>query len=160
VSKILGGFFLGGVIFSPAFTMALAYNYSQENRGGRVTFFVIQIPIVMLPYAMLLMTFVMAGPAAAMSQGVGLVAGHLYDFLTVLWPRFGGGAELIKTPTFIRRYLGGDGTGPVPTNRSYGTGFQPRATEPAGSRRGFTSGSSVLPPSWATRGSGQRLGSE
>ena len=103
---------------------------------------------------MLLMTLVMAGPGAAKIQATGLVAAHLYDFLTRLYPTFGGGANLIPTPAFVKRMW--QTTVPAVDNRAYGTAFTP-------AQRSAASGSSaggVLPESWRDRGSGHRLGGD
>lgn len=112
---------------------------------------------------MLAMTFVMAGPEAALTQGTGLLAAHMYDFLTRLWPQFGGGRSYIQTPQFVRRWfarLGGTSQA-----RAYGTAFQSRTASGqtagnAGSSTGggWTSGFST--GSWGGRGAGRRLGGD
>ncbi|KAL8863406.1 MAG: hypothetical protein Q9178_000087 [Gyalolechia marmorata] len=71
--------------------LALAYTYSQDNRRRKVNFFIIQLEAKWLPWAMLLATLVLAGPNAMVYQGTGILAAHLYDFLTRLYPTFGGG---------------------------------------------------------------------
>jgi len=114
-----------------------------------------------LPYAMLAMTFVMASPVAALHQATGLLAAHLYDFLTRIWPEFGGGQNPIKTPQLVRSwFIQPSGTG---TQRAYGTAFR---GQPAGGQQpttaarggGWTSGFSS--DAWGGRGPGRRLGGE
>ncbi|KAF7875224.1 hypothetical protein EAF04_002396 [Stromatinia cepivora] len=154
----LNVFITGGVIFTSALVLAFAYTSTQDDRGMKATFFVVTIPAPWIPYAMLLMTFVMGGGAgAAKIQATGLVAAHLHDFLTRLWPTFGGGRNLIPTPGFIRRAF--ETTQTTTTERAYGTAVAPPQRSPG---TGSTSGSSgsVLPESWKSRGSGHRLGGD
>lgn len=145
----------GGVIFTSALVLAFAYTSCQDDRGQKATFFVITIPAQWIPYAMLLMTFVMAGPGAAKIQATGLIAAHLHDFLTRLWPTFGGGRNPVPTPAFVKRMF--QSTEATTTNRAFGTAFTPAQREPSAS----TSGSGgVLPESWRNRGTGHRLGGD
>jgi Derlin-2/3 len=119
-------------------------------------FMIVNVPAQWAPFGMLFMTLIMAGPGAAKVQSTGLLAAHLYDFLTRLYPEFGGGRNFIVTPAFVRRLFAPSEAGV--SNRSYGTAFTPpeRAT---GSSTGAAAGS-VLPESWKARGSGHRLGEE
>ncbi|KAB8289960.1 hypothetical protein EYC80_010287 [Monilinia laxa] len=151
----LNVFITGGVIFTSALMLAFTYTSTQDDRGMKATFFVITIPAQWMPYAMLLMTFVMTGPGQAKIQATGLVAAHLHDFLTRIWPTFGGGRNFIQTPGFIKRAF--QSTEATTTDRSYGTAFAP-AQRSAGSGTG--SSGSVLPESWKSRGSGHRLGGD
>lgn len=142
--------FTGGAIFLSSLVLALAYTSTQDDRGQKANFFIITIPAQWIPYAMLLMTLVTAGPSATKIQATGLVAAHLHDFLTRLWPEFGGGRNLVPTPTFIRNIWAKPHA--TITRKAYGTAF-------AQPQRASTSGSDgVLPESWKSRGSGHRLG--
>jgi len=115
-----------------------------------VTVFILTFPAKYLPYALLLLTFIMRGPPAAMEQGTGLLAAHLYDFLTRIWPTFGGGRNYIKTPEFVKRWFAQSGSG-APQARGYGTAFDNRRDAPAS---GSSSGNA-----WSNqRGPGRRLG--
>ena len=105
---------------------------------------------------MLLMTLIMAGPDAAKIQATGLIAAHLHDFLTRLWPTFGGGRNLVPTPGFVKRMW--QSTTPTVSDRAYGTAFTPAQRE-AGTASGSSAGG-VLPESWRSRGSGHRLGGD
>ena len=146
-----------------ALVLAITYTYAQENRGRKVTLYFITIPIEWLPYALIFLTFVMDGPLSALQQGSGLVAAHLYDFLTKIYPAFGtkGGRSYIRTPAFVRRWfagLGGRPTGPI--TRRYGTAYTAQSRtgqEQPGSQpsRGFATGFSGL---WNSRGPGRRVG--
>jgi Derlin-2/3 len=144
----------GGAVFTSALVLAFAYTSTQDDRGQKATFFIVTIPAQWVPYAMLLMTLMTQGGGAAKVQATGLVAAHLHDFLTRIWPTFGGGRNLILTPGFIRRMF--QTTEATTTNRTYGTSFTPaqRAPAPASGSGG------VLPESWRSRGSGHRLGGD
>lgn len=137
-----------------ALILAFAYTYSQDNRGKKVSFFIISFNVIWLPLAMLLMTFIMAGPNAAMNQATGIVAAHLYDFLTRLWPTFGGGKKYISTPAIVKRWFGADR--PSTQTRGYGTAYRPAAQAPG---RGTSSGFGFA-SAWGTRGQGRRLGGD
>lgn len=118
---------------------------------------VVNIPAQWAPVAMIFISFVMSGPGAAKIQTTGLIAAHLYDFLTRIYPEFGGGRNFIKTPTFVRRWFAPSEAGVA--SRSYGTAFTP-ADRAASARTTGASTGSVLPESWKTRGSGHRLGGD
>ncbi|PBP20231.1 ER-associated proteolytic system protein-like protein Der1 [Diplocarpon rosae] len=144
------------MIFTSALILAFAYTSTQEERGQKASFFIITIPAQFIPYAMLLMTFIMAGPDQAKIQATGLVAAHLHDFLTRLYPTFRGGRNLVPTPAFVKRMW--QTTAPTVDSRPYGTAFTPAqrvTTKASGSSAG-----GVLPESWRTRGSGHRLGGD
>ena len=141
--------------------LALAYTYAQEKPNDKITYFIATLRMKWLPYVMLLMTFFMQSPEAALSQGSGLVAAHLYDFLTRLWPTFGGGQNFIQTPAFVKRWFE---TGRArSTTRPYGTAFTSRSTGPQpvrGTTSGFSSGFGGMSSSWGSRGAGRRLGGD
>lgn len=103
---------------------------------------------------MLLMTFIMQGPQSAMIQVTGLMGAHMYDFLTRLWPTFGGGRNYIRTPAVVKRWFGADKAGSQ--SRGYGTAFRPASQAPG---RG-TSSSFGFSSAWGTRGQGTRLGGD
>ncbi|KAJ5081384.1 hypothetical protein NUU61_009648 [Penicillium alfredii] len=152
---LTAGCYLGGVIFTSALILAFAYTYAQDNRGKKVMFFIVQIPVEYLPWAMLTMTLVMGGWPAALNESMGIVAAHLYDFLTRIYPTFGGGRNYITTPTFMHRLFN---TNTVPTgNRSYRTAYRTPQPSQASSGRGWTS--SIQNP-WGSRGAGRRLGGD
>ncbi|KAK7709090.1 hypothetical protein SLS57_008815 [Botryosphaeria dothidea] len=145
----LAGYILGAYRFLDALIMAITYTYAQDNASRMVTFFVVTIQAKYLPYLLLLVTFVMGGQGAAMHQGTGLLAAHLYDFLTRIWPTFGGGSNPVKVPRIVKEFFGGGGVRPAPAQRGYGVAFgAPGEARATGS-------------SWAsTRGPGRRLGGD
>ncbi|KAF3925890.1 hypothetical protein ABW20_dc0104715 [Dactylellina cionopaga] len=106
----------------------------------------------------------------------GIISAHAYEFLTVIWPRYGGGTNLLQTPNWLKwSFEGGPGTrtGGAGGTRNYGTGYDPRSRDAAaptqsqgmfeGSNTGRTTGSNAgAPPAaaWRNRGTGHRLGSD
>lgn len=141
---MLGGFILGGYTLLNALVLALAYTFSQDNPNSNVTIFVLSFPAKYLPYALLFITLVSGGPHGAKIQASGLVAAHMYDFLTRIWPTFGNGRNYITTPLFVKRWFAPEAT--TASTRSYGTAFNPRQDVP---RNAAWSGQ---------RGPGRRLG--
>ncbi|TAQ86286.1 hypothetical protein B7494_g5395 [Chlorociboria aeruginascens] len=141
-------FITGGMIFTSALVLAFTYTAMQDARGQKANFFVITIPAQWTPYAMLLMTFMMAGPDEAKIQGTGLIAAHLHDFLTRIWPTFGGGRNLVPTPGFVTRMF--QKTQATVADRTYGTAFTP-AQRASASASGAAAGG-VLPETWRNRG--------
>ncbi|KAK5011770.1 hypothetical protein LTR39_004454, partial [Cryomyces antarcticus] len=155
---LTSGFLLQGMIFLAPLTVALAYTYSQDNPTRNITFYIVTFQVKWLPYAMLAMTFVMNGPQQTMHEATGLVAAHLYDYLTRIWPTFGGGRNVLWTPAFVKKWFGGNRPGP--RTRGLGTAFtaRPRGAPPAqGASTGWSSG---LGGTWVSRGQGRRLGGE
>ncbi|KAL2419794.1 hypothetical protein ABEF95_003045 [Exophiala dermatitidis] len=150
-----GGLLLGGVIFTQALLLAFIYTFAQDNRGQRAHFVIVQIPVEFLPWAMLTLTLIMGGPQAALQQGMGVIAAHLYDFLTRLYPTFQGGRSYIQTPAAVRRFFGADRS--AFTQRAYGSAFRPGRPVPPQQSRGWTSG---FAGSWGGRGAGRRLGGD
>lgn len=144
---------MDSLIFA-ALIVGIAYTYAQDNKGKKVSFFIITFNVVWLPWAMLVMTFVMFGPNAVMQQVTGIVAAHLYDFLTRLWPAFGGGRNYITTPAIVKRWFGADR--PNIQVRGYGTAFRQATPAPG---RGTSSGFGFS-SAWGTRGQGRRLGGD
>ncbi|EAT83242.2 hypothetical protein SNOG_09050 [Parastagonospora nodorum SN15] len=106
------GGFLNSYTFLPALTQSYAYTFAQDNPTRQVNFFIINFDAKFLPFALLFMTFIVDGPDSAAAQLTGLLAAHLYDFLTRIWPTFGGGKNYIVTPNFVKRlFNAGVGSG-------------------------------------------------
>ena len=100
---------MGGYAFLQPLILAYAYTFSQDNPHSNVTIYILTFPAKYLPYALIALTFIMDGPVAAYQQGGGLLAAHAYDFLTRIWPTFGGGSNWLKTPEFVKRWFAGLG---------------------------------------------------
>ncbi|SPN97651.1 related to F-LANa protein [Cephalotrichum gorgonifer] len=138
---------LGGSYFTflPALLISLCYTSHQDQRGMNATVWFFTVPAQLVPYCMIVMSFLSSGGAAGIPLQIGgLLIAHLYDFLTRLWPEFGGGRNLLPVPGFLSRLV------------------NPGTAEHAGrGTSGAATGSSagnVLPESWKSRGSGHRLG--
>ena len=145
------------LLISLALILAFAYTYSQDNKGKKVSFFIITFNVMWLPWAILLLTLVSDGPNAVVQQATGIVAAHLYDFLTRLWPTFGGGKNYIFTPAFVKRWFGADKPG---TNvKAYGTSIRSAASTAEPASRGSSTGIGFT-SQWGTRGQGRRLGGD
>lgn len=150
-TQVLAQYFLGEIFFLPALILAMAYTATQDARGQKAGFFFFTVPAQLIPVCMMAATLLMAGPGQMLLQLTGLVAAHMHDFLTRIWPEFGGGRNWIPTPSFFSRLV----TTPRVLQRDYGTGI--RATQSTGSGTG-SQGSGLLPDSWRNRGTGHRLG--
>ncbi|KAF2715212.1 DER1-domain-containing protein [Pleomassaria siparia CBS 279.74] len=151
------GVLLRGYTFLQPLSLAFAYTYAQDNPTRQVSFFIVTFDAKYLPFAMLFLSFILDGPDAALTQAMGLIAAHLYDFLTRIWPTFGGGTNPIFTPVIVKRWFGGH-AGSV-QSRAFGSVQQGRPREnPAVAR---SSGRSTgVGGQWDGRGPGQRLGEQ
>ncbi|KAL4917920.1 hypothetical protein BDW62DRAFT_210844 [Aspergillus aurantiobrunneus] len=148
------GSFLIYVLFIAFFIMGLIWEqwYSRrDNKGTRTMFFVVEIPTLLLPWARLALAFVMKGWYLASVEFTGIVAAHLYDFLTRIYPTFGGGKNYLVTPAFVRRWFTGSLRGGQ--QRVYGQAYRP-----ANDSESSSSWTSSVRGAWDTRGSGRRLG--
>ena len=134
--------------------MALCYSVTQDQRGMKTTFYVISIPAQLTPYAMMAAEMLLgAGLVQVFVMLEGLFAAHLFDFLTRIWPEFGGGRNLISTPPFLTKVVQAVGSAGARVGLD-----GPAAQASSGRSSGASMGSGVLPDSWRTRGPGQRLG--
>jgi len=141
----------------PALLLAFVYTYAQDNRGKKAHFVIVQIPVEYLPWATITLTLIMGGLPAAIQQGTGIVAAHMFDFLTRLYPTFQGGRNYLKTPAAIQRYFGADKS--TFKHKAYGTSYTPGRVVPQPQSRGWTSTLSGG-SGWGSRGSGRRLGGD
>lgn len=138
-----------------ALITAFAYTACQDD-GGTTRVFILDIPTRAVPLALCFMTFVSEQNVhAALVQATGIPAAHLYDFLTRIYPTFGGSRNIIATPAFVRRLFSSEEA--VVSRKAYGTSIQPGVPRAAATG---SEGGSVLPESWKSRGSGHRLGGE
>ncbi|KAJ5466739.1 hypothetical protein N7539_009468 [Penicillium diatomitis] len=151
VIQLTAGLYLGGYFFLTSLTMALIWTYAQEKRGTKVTFFVITIPVIYLPAVMLCLTLVRAGWGGVLYESTGILAAHLYHFLTHIYPTYGGGRNYISTPLFVQRFFYKH---TPTTSRPYGTPYRPA---PSSASQGRASGTDAG-ARWGSWGSGRRLG--
>lgn len=115
----------------------------------------IQIPMEYLPWTMLVVTLVMGGWSATLGESMGIVAAHAYDFLTRIYPTFGGGRNYLVTPVSVQRFF--TKHSPNTGSRGYGTAYRPSQAADSSSSRGWTSS---LQNPWGGRGAGRRLGGD
>jgi Derlin-2/3 len=149
LAKLLAGYILDHIMFLPALSLAYAYTYAQDNPTRKVSFFIITFDSKFLPYAMLFMTLIIDGPSDALPQATGLLAAHLYDFLTRIWPTFGGGTNYITTPQVVKGWFGARPG--VAQARSYGSAQRGGGGGAAPAASGRSTG-------FDARGPGRRLG--
>ncbi|KAF5097152.1 hypothetical protein D0Z00_002490 [Geotrichum galactomycetum] len=83
--------------------VALAYTWSQDHADTVVSFYFLRIKASYVPVLLLLVDLIMFGQLSMLVSGTGYVAGHLYLFLDVLYPKAFGGSRLISTPQFLTR---------------------------------------------------------
>ncbi|EUC42690.1 hypothetical protein COCMIDRAFT_102859 [Bipolaris oryzae ATCC 44560] len=160
-SVIVGtaGCLLGSYTFLPALSLAYAYTFGQDNPTRSVQFFILNFDAKFLPFAMLFLTFVIDGPETAASQLTGLLAAHLYDFLTRIWPTFGGGTNYIRTPQMVRSWF--SATAGSVQDRGYGHAVQGRgraAGAPGSGAQPTTGRTTGANTPWSGMGPGRRLG--
>ncbi len=126
--------------------IALCYTATQDQRGMKAHFYVVSVPAQLMPYCLLLTYLLFSGVDRMMVGLTGLIAAHLHDFLTRIYPEFGNGPNLIPTPGFLSWIMRTPGT----RNTVYGSATVPPADK--GSRSG------PLLDSWRAKGPGRRLG--
>ncbi|KAJ6822999.1 derlin-1 [Iris pallida] len=96
--------FLGvSLVFMLLFVWSREYPNAQINIYGLVT-----LKAFYLPWAMLALDVVFGSPLVP--DFMGIIAGHLYYFLTVVHPR-AGGRNILKTPIWIHRLVARWGIG-------------------------------------------------
>jgi len=116
--------------FSASLVYMLLYLWSRENPNANVSIMgMVQLKAFYLPWGMLAVTVLMGG--SALPDFLGIIAGHLYYFLSVLQPR-AGGPNLIVTPQWVHALVrhcfggggfvagGGSGAAPAAQPRLFG----------------------------------------
>lgn len=138
-----------------ALIVALTYSATQQQQGLTVNYMFFPIPAPLTPYVMILISLLFPGGISDFFQGIyGLVAAHMWEFLTRIYPQLGGGPNILKTPQFMKKLVRYVERGRQQFNSSGVTGGNAAAS--TGSATGPESG--PLPDAWRTRGSGRRLG--
>ncbi|KAL4333729.1 hypothetical protein GQ457_07G038660 [Hibiscus cannabinus] len=134
---ILRGAFLGiSLVFM------LVYIWSREFPNAQVNIYgLVALKAFYLPWAMLALDVIFGSPLAP--DLMGIIAGHLYYFLTVLHP-LAGGRNIIFTPKLVhklvaRARLGYPTNAHVPQDRATGAAFTGRSYRlNASTGRGFS----------------------
>ncbi|KAI1487289.1 Der1-like family-domain-containing protein [Biscogniauxia mediterranea] len=146
VGMFLNQIWTGAYLYLHALLIALCYTANQDARGMQAHFYIITVPAQLMPWCMLLAQLLFTGWESFQVGLTGILAAHLHDFLTRIYPEFGGGPNLAPTPWFLSWIMSTPRTRPTP----YGTSYAPPRS---GSER-----SGPLPDSWRTKGPGRRLG--
>lgn len=104
---------LGLVATCPSLVFALLYIWSRHNPRSQSSIMgLVTLPALYLPWAFLAMAVCGVG-GSPVADGVGLVVGHLYFFLTAIHPA-AGGRRLLATPRWLSRALLRASVGRVP----------------------------------------------
>lgn len=134
--------------------VALTYTATQQQQGRQVNhiFIPFRFPAPLTPYAMILINLLVGDRSEFYLGMYGLVAAHLWEFLTRIYPELGGGPSILKTPKFMASLVRmGEGR-----RRQYFSSSGTTGGNGADAASG--SGSSPLPDSWKTKGGGRHLG--
>ncbi|KAK9913986.1 hypothetical protein M0R45_037785 [Rubus argutus] len=132
VPYLLSPFMGSSVVFM------IVYVWSREFPNARISIYgLVSLKGFYLPYAMLAFNLLLGNPLKP--DILGMVAGHLYYFLTVLHP-LAGGKFMLKTPLWVHRIVAywGEGTqinAPVQSNPYAGIAFQGRSHRLNGNTR-------------------------
>ncbi|XP_024030865.1 derlin-1 [Morus notabilis] len=94
----------------------LVYVWSREFPSANINIYgLVTLKAFYLPWAMLALDVLFGSPI--MQDLLGIIAGHLYYFLTVLHP-LAGGKNILKTPTWVQRLVARWRIGAQPSVRS------------------------------------------
>ena len=137
-----------------ALIVALTYTATQQQQGLQVNYMFVPVPAPLMPYAMIGISLLFPGGIQDFFLGLyGLVAAHMFEFLTRIYPQLGGGPNLLKTPKVMTRLVRA-------VEGRISAISRPGFTAPSGDASGSSTGaeSGPLPDAWRTRGTGRRLG--
>eukprot|EP00262_Sarcandra_glabra_P008414 TRINITY_DN21939_c0_g1_i1.p1 TRINITY_DN21939_c0_g1~~TRINITY_DN21939_c0_g1_i1.p1 ORF type:complete len:240 (+),score=21.72 TRINITY_DN21939_c0_g1_i1:98-817(+) len=136
---LFGAFSLLVISFAPMFwhpfmgsslVFMIVYVWSREFPNARISIYgVVTLKGFYLPWALLALNLIFGAPLKP--DLIGLAVGHLYYFLTVLYP-LSGGRNILKTPLWVHKLVmrWGKGTqvnSPVQPNPSAGVAFRGRS---------------------------------
>ncbi|CAA3025807.1 derlin-1 [Olea europaea subsp. europaea] len=113
----------------------LLYVWSREHPNATINIYgLVSLKAFYLPWAMLCLDVIFGSPIAP--DLLGIIAGHLYYFLTVLHP-LAGGKTILKTPVFIQKLvvrwrIGAPANYPPQPERTSGGAFRGRSHRLAG----------------------------
>ncbi|KAI3921589.1 hypothetical protein MKW92_027049 [Papaver armeniacum] len=121
------------MLWSPFMAVSLVfmllYVWSREFPNAQINIYgVVRLKGFYLPWAMLALDLIFGAPL--IPDILGIIAGHLYYFLTVLYP-LSTGRNILKTPLWVQKVVvfWGKGTqinSPVQPNPSAGIAFRGR----------------------------------
>ena len=126
---------LGLPFFASSLVFMLLYLWSRENPNANTSIMgLVTLKAFYLPWGMMGATAMMGG--SIVPDLLGVVAGHLYYFLTVLHPR-AGGRRMVFTPGWVRAlcfHAFGDAGGGGRRAQAPRQGLRRREGEEAGER--------------------------
>ncbi|GFP81689.1 derlin-1 [Phtheirospermum japonicum] len=108
----------------------LLYVWSREFPNANINLYgLVALKAFYLPWAMLCLDVIFGSPIVP--DLLGIIAGHLYYFLTVLHP-LAGGRNILKTPTFIHKLvarwrIGAPAANVAQPDRTSGVAFRGRS---------------------------------
>lgn len=98
---IIFALFVNLLFLGQAFTIMLVYIWSRRNPYVRMNFFgLLNFQAPYLPWVLLAFSVLLGN--AVMVDLMGIVVGHIYYFLEVVFPEQPGGFRILKTPGIIR----------------------------------------------------------
>lgn len=107
-----------------------------------------------MPYCMIAINLLFSGGVNDFFLGIyGLVAAHMWEFLSRIYPQLGGGPNFVKTPKFMTSLVR-----IVEGRRQVFSSSGVRGGDGSSAASASGAGSGPLPDGWKTRGSGRRLG--
>jgi Derlin-2/3 len=148
-SLLLGFAQFAGLIHP--FVVALCYTASIDESGSVSLYGIFNVPARVMPWILVAYPFLSGSLHGTVSAFTGIVAAHMFEFIAGIWPRYGNGPQLFRTPKFIQRIFSGAASNVI--HREYGTAYRPGTAAAA-------SGAHVpgVPDGWRNRGTGHRLG--
>eukprot|EP01113_Clastostelium_recurvatum_P013192 TRINITY_DN1694_c0_g2_i1.p1 TRINITY_DN1694_c0_g2~~TRINITY_DN1694_c0_g2_i1.p1 ORF type:complete len:242 (-),score=26.51 TRINITY_DN1694_c0_g2_i1:102-827(-) len=105
VLLLVFAFFADRRVVGKGLIMMILYVWSRKNANVEVSFmFGIRFKAPYLPWVLIFLDIVLGGDLVL--DLVGIAIGHLYFYLDEIYPLTRGGRRLLKTPPFLKRYLG------------------------------------------------------
>ncbi|KAL7419131.1 hypothetical protein Q5752_005967 [Cryptotrichosporon argae] len=146
---------------------AQTYTWCRANPTLKVSIFgLITIPTSLYPPALIVLDLITGGPFKALGGLLGLLAGHIWWFISTYMPTYAPGRlrrpNPLATPRWFRSYFAGPAGGFTRTSWG-GVRMAPAAGRTTGASTGQTSARAGQSAADAVRhrwGSGQRLGAE
>ncbi|XP_022776530.1 derlin-1-like isoform X2 [Durio zibethinus] len=129
--------FLWAPFMAGSLVFMIVYVWSREFPNAQISIYgVVTLKGFYLPWALLALDLIFG--ASLMEDIIGMVAGHLYYFLTVLHP-LAGGKYLFKTPLWVHKLVAFWGKGiqvdsPVQRDPSAGVAFRGQSYRLNGNR--------------------------
>ncbi|XP_077217623.1 DERLIN-1 [Tasmannia lanceolata] len=122
------------ILWSPflgvSMVFMLLYVWSREFPNAQINIYgLVTLKAFYLPWAMLVLDVIFGSPLTP--DLMGIIAGHLFYFFTVLHP-LAGGRNILKTPIWVHKFVawwgvGAQANGPVRPDRAGGVAFRGRS---------------------------------